>query len=76
LRRAVEIRQHNSSLAAGLVWSLRAPQGLDAWLALFFVSCVLVAGLFGITVSSKIVKVQAIPAACALVALLIHWPPK
>jgi putative membrane protein len=38
---------YNGFLAAGLVWSLRAPPELNVRLALFFVSCVLVAGLFG-----------------------------
>jgi putative membrane protein len=65
---------YNGFLAAGLVWSLRAPQGLDVRLALFFVSCVLVAGLFGITVSWGIAVAQAFPAVCALVALSIDSP--
>jgi putative membrane protein len=63
---------YNGFLAAGLAWSLLAPQGLDAWLALFFVSCVLVAGLVGKTVSWIVVAVQAIPAAGVMVALWIH----
>lgn len=62
---------YNGFLVAGLVWGL--------WLGdagfpikVFFLSCVLVAGLFGAaTVGMKILYVQAIPAALALAALLI-----
>ena len=65
---------YNGFLAAGLAWALLAPLGLNATLALFFVSCVLVAGLFGITVSWGILLVQGLPAMCALAALFIHSP--
>lgn len=62
---------YNGFLVAGLVWGL--------WLGdagfpikVFFLGCVLVAGLFGAaTVGIKILYVQAIPAALALAALLI-----
>jgi putative membrane protein len=58
---------YNGFLAAGLVWSLFAPE----WLALrlFFLCCVIVAGVFGAaTVGRKILFIQALPAALALVA--------
>lgn len=57
---------YNGFLAAGLVWSLwRRDVGVD--LALFFLSCVVVAGLFGaLTASRKILYVQALPAAVAI----------
>lgn len=58
---------YNGFLAAGLVWSLAAPEGLALPLKLFFLGCVLVAGVFGAaTVGRKILFVQALPAAVAL----------
>lgn len=66
---------YNGFLAAGLFWSLREPKGLDARLAFFFASCVLVAGVVGaLTVpvpDGKIMLLigQGLFAACALVAL-------
>jgi putative membrane protein len=66
---------YNGFLAAGLAWSLFAPRGLNAGLALFFVGCVFVAGVFGwFTVSWELLIAQTLPAACPLVALLIHSP--
>jgi putative membrane protein len=62
---------YNGFLVAGLVWGLWLG---DAGFAVkvFFLACVLVAGLFGAaTVSIKILYVQAVPAALALLALLI-----
>jgi len=63
---------YNGFLAAGLAWSLRAPPDHDARLALFFVGCVLAAGVFGWTVNWKLLMFQALPAACVLVVLLNH----
>ncbi len=64
---------YNGFLAAGLLWSLLA-SGAEAFhLKLFFLSCVIVAGLYGAwTVSRKILYVQALPAIAALV--LLHFP--
>jgi putative membrane protein len=54
---------YNGFLAAGLLWSLAA--GLQV--KVFFLGCVVVAGLFGaFTVSRKILWVQALPGAIAL----------
>lgn len=65
---------YNGFLAAGLIWSLLLGVGLGATgrpVALFFLSCVLVAGLYGAaTASRKILFVQALPAAVAIAALL------
>lgn len=54
-------------LAAGLFWSLL--QGAaDRSVALFFIGCVIVAGVYGaLTSSRKILFVQALPGALALV---------
>lgn len=63
---------YNGFLAAGLIWSLIAPDPEFAYqLKLFFVSCVVVAGLFGWqTVSKTILYVQALPAFATLILLL------
>lgn len=60
---------YNGFLAAGLVWGLNmGAQGLH--IKVFFLACVVVAGLFGaLTVSRKIFFVQALPALLALAAL-------
>ncbi len=59
---------YNGFLSAGLVWSLAAtPPELAASLKLFFLACVVAAGMFGAyTVSRRILLVQAAPAAVAL----------
>lgn len=60
---------YNGFLAAGLVWGLNlGAEGLH--IKVFFLACVVVAGLFGaLTVSRKIFFVQALPALLALAAL-------
>jgi putative membrane protein len=61
---------YNGFLAAGLVWSLFAPATYAAALALFFLACVLIAGVYGgFTASRRIFIVQAVPAAVALACL-------
>jgi len=64
---------YNGFLAAGLVWGL--VQGTPAFafqIKVFFLCCVIVAGLYGaITVSRRILLVQALPAAIALILLAL-----
>jgi putative membrane protein len=62
---------YNGFLAAGLVWGLLQPNASVAFqIKVFFLLCVVVAGLYGAaTVSRKILFVQAAPAALALVIL-------
>jgi putative membrane protein len=57
---------YNGFLAAGLGWGLLA--GADGYtVKVFFLSCVIVAGVFGAaTASRKILWVQAVPGAIAL----------
>ncbi len=63
---------YNGFLAAGLIWSLVAPAAYATPLALFFLACVLVAGIYGgFTANRRIWFVQAVPAALALAAVLI-----
>lgn len=63
---------YNGFLAAGLVWSLLI--GDPAWqehVAVFFLVCVAIAGIYGaFTASKKIFIVQALP---ALITLLLIW---
>ncbi len=63
---------YNGFLAAGLIAGLA--QGADGLhFKLFFLCCVIVAGLYGAwTVSRKILYVQALPAIAALVLLHLH----
>jgi putative membrane protein len=63
---------YNGFLAAGLAWSLLAGAPLVFPLRLFFLACVVVAGLYGAaTASRKILFVQALPGAAALVVTLL-----
>ncbi|WP_215908925.1 DUF1304 domain-containing protein [Phreatobacter stygius] len=58
---------YNGFLAAGLLWSLIAPKALSFSLKLFFLGCVIVAGLYGAaTAKTSILFIQALPAAIAL----------
>ena len=62
---------YNGFLAAGLFWGLCLGLG-GTGIKVFFLCCVLVAGLFGAaTASRKILIVQAIPAAIGLVLVLL-----
>ncbi len=62
---------YNGFLVAGLVWGLLAGDPIGFQVKLFFLGCVVVAGIFGAaTVNRRILVVQALPAAGALVALL------
>ena len=62
---------YNGFLAAGLVWGLLAgPQAVAV--KAFFLSCVVIAGLYGgFTASRKILFIQALPAAVGLA--LLGW---
>lgn len=63
---------YNGFLAAGLIWSLFISN--EIWtknVALFFLSCILVAGIYGaFTVSKRIFYVQSIPAILGILSLL------
>jgi putative membrane protein len=59
---------YNGFLAAGLIWGLFAGDPVK----IFFLGCVIVAGVFGAaTANLKILWVQALPAAIALALVLI-----
>ncbi|MBW8736349.1 MAG: DUF1304 domain-containing protein [Streptomyces turgidiscabies] len=63
---------YNGFLAAGLIWGLIAadPTGFRA--QAFFLSCVIVAGVYGAaTANRRILFAQALPGAIALAAVLV-----
>jgi len=64
---------YNGFLVAGLVWGLLAQEPAHAFaLKVFFLACVVIAGVFGsLTVSRRILAVQAAPAALALSLLAL-----
>lgn len=60
---------YNGFLAAGLLWAVLSAQ---REVALFFLICVVVAGIYGAaTVSRRILYVQAVPALAAIAALFL-----
>ena len=62
---------YNGFLVAGLAWGLIAADPIGFQVKLFFLACVIVAGVYGAaTVSRRILVVQALPAAVALIAVL------
>jgi putative membrane protein len=64
---------YNGFLAAGLIWGLAHPlAGTGFQIKVFFLLCVVVAGLYGgYSVNARIILIQAAPAALALVLLWI-----
>ena len=64
---------YNGFLAAGLAWSLVISDAI--WsnnVAIFFLSCVIIAGVYGaLTVQKSIFIVQALPAIVALIFVLL-----
>jgi putative membrane protein len=60
---------YNGFLAAGLIWTFFITT--DLWrfyISVFFLSCIMVAGIYGaLTASKKIFYVQAVPAIIALI---------
>jgi putative membrane protein len=64
---------YNGFLAAGLLWSVIHPDpAVSRQIALFFLGCVIVAGVYGgLTVKRAILYIQAVPALLALIAVLL-----
>lgn len=65
---------YNGFLAAGLIWSfLISNKEWSTNVALFFLGCVAVAGIYGaMTASKKIFTVQALPALVGIVMILLR----
>ena len=65
---------YNGFLAAGLLWGLFTGR---RDLKVFFLCCVIVAGVYGgLTTKMSILYVQGVPALAALVAVLSTRPPR
>ena len=64
---------YNGFLSAGLIWSLLIGDAMwSRYVALFFLGCVAVAGIYGaLTAAKRIFVVQALPAIVTLVLLLL-----
>jgi len=63
---------YNGFLVAGLVWGLLASDPVGFPVRIFFLACVIVAGVYrAATVNRRILLVQAVPAALALAAVLV-----
>lgn len=64
---------YNGFLAAGLIWSLFISDG--QWgsnVSIFFLSCVIVAAVYGaVTATKRILVTQGLPAILALIAVLL-----
>ncbi|WP_339838481.1 DUF1304 domain-containing protein [uncultured Flavobacterium sp.] len=64
---------YNGFLAAGLIWSLLITD--EMWsrnIAMFFLNCVLIAGIYGaFSVSKRIFYVQGIPAILGILSLFL-----
>ena len=70
---------YNGFLAAGLIWGLFHPDPTVGFqIKVFFLLCVVVAGLYGgYSVSRRIIMVQALPAAASWWrAPLSRWPER
>jgi len=67
---------YNGFLAAGLIWSFFISDAhWQTTIALFFLGCVAVAGIYGaITASRKILFIQTLPATAGILALLLSSP--
>jgi len=62
---------YNGFLAAGLLWGLGYPGAAGIHIQMFFLGCVIVAGIYGgLTVSKRIMVLQGFPALLGLLALL------
>lgn len=64
---------YNGFLAVGLIWSLLIPNKEWAFnIGVFFLSCVIIAGVYGaLSLTKKIFLTQALPAIIAFIVLFI-----
>ena len=64
---------YNGFLAAGLIWAI-LDKSYSTQIATFFLSCVVIAGIYGAysTKKSKLFVIQALPAILALIITLLN----
>ncbi len=62
---------YNGFLSAGLLWGLLSQDPAEAFhVKIFFLACVVIAGVYaGLSVSRRILVIQALPAAVTLILL-------
>lgn len=65
---------YNGFLAAGLLWGLfHSDKKIGFQIQVFFLACVVIAGLFGgITAKTSIIYMQAMPALITLIVVLMN----
>lgn len=64
---------YNGFLAIGLLWG-RFAKREDGSISAFFLICMIIAGIYGAaTVKTSIIYIQAIPAAIALLSVLLEY---
>ena len=63
---------YNGFLAAGLIWAILAKENTEP-LSIFFLTCVIIAGVYGAysTKKIKLFYIQSIPAILAFIALIL-----
>lgn len=66
---------YNGFLAAGLIWGMLYPdEAVGRHIELFFLGCVLIAGIVGsLTAKKSILYIQALPALIAILVVLMQW---
>jgi len=64
---------YNGFLSAGLLWTFFiADATWKTYISVFFLGCILIAGIYaGITASKKIILIQALPAIVAILFILL-----
>ena len=63
---------YNGFLATGLAWSMCGGSDLEFPLRMFFLGCVVVAGVYGgLTASRRLLFVQALPAAAGMLVTML-----
>jgi putative membrane protein len=70
-----EFAEQTAALAAGLIWGLIASDPVGYAARVFFLVCVVIAGIYGtVTANRRILFIQALPAAIALIlVILAHY---
>jgi len=67
---------YNGFLAAGLIWALIVRGSVGYQFAVFFLACVIVAGIYGaLTANRRILFVQVLPGVLALIVTLVAGQP-
>jgi putative membrane protein len=65
---------YNGFLAAGLIWGLLYSGDAGQHIQLFFLACVLIAGIVGsLTAKKSVLYIQSLPALLGIIAILFQW---